>query len=257
VLQVNGARVLDVLGVLTSLSASATPIHHITQRNTRGDLLSSFCPTQFLHAHTKDGTALSSLVSSYSALHSAIAATLPSSSLQWAKEVTAVERGELGYHMTFSSPSSGEVCADLIVAANGADSSIRNQFVRARQPCTPQLMEGVLVEGVSEGATSFEEYRENELLEIWGNGQRVGVVPFMKGKTYWYATVNTAYAGAASSPHTFAETLAPMPRWVADMVAARRPPHHMYPPRCATCLRPRRSIPTASSCSAPPPCCCH
>ena len=151
VLQANGARVLDALGVLTAVSASTAPIHRITQRNTRGDLLSSFSPSQFLHARTADGSVLSSFISSYSALHSALAASLPSSSLQWAKEVKTVKRDELGYHMLFASPSGGEVCVDLVVAADEVDSTTGNKLARER-PCVPQLMGGVLVEGVSEGA---------------------------------------------------------------------------------------------------------
>ena len=149
VLQANGARVLDALDLLPSLSASAVPIHRITQRNARGDLLSSFSPSTFLHARTKDGRALTSLASHYSDLHSAIASSLPSSALQWGKEVETVERGESGYQISFT--SSPEVRADLIVAADGADSTIRNNFVYGR-PVPPQTMPGFLVEGVSKGA---------------------------------------------------------------------------------------------------------
>ena len=117
VLEANGARVLDALGVLTAVSAYTAPIHRITQRNTRGDLLSFFSLSQFLHAHTADGSVFNSLISSYSALRSALAVSIPSSSLQWAKEVKTLKRDELGYHTLFASPSAGEVCVDLVVAA--------------------------------------------------------------------------------------------------------------------------------------------
>ena len=233
VLQANGARVLDALGVLSAVSDTTAPIHRITQRNSRGDLLSSFSPTKFVHSRTADGSELSSLISPYSALHSAIAASLPSSSLQWAKEVKTVKRDELGYHMVFASPSVGEVCVDLVVAADGADSTIGNRLVQGR-PCVPQVMGGVLVEGVSEGAAMWEEQRDNELLEIWGNGQRIGAVRLMNHKAYWYATVDNMHTNAAISPRTLADSLAGLPGWVASMIAATptssylsRPLRHM------------------------------
>ena len=216
VLQANGTRVLDALDVLPSLSRSAAPIHRITQRNARGDLLSSFSPSTFLHARTKDGRALSSLAATYTALHSAIASSLPSSALQWDKEVAAVERGESGYNISFA--SSADVRADLIVAADGSDSTIRNNFVYGRQSL-PQVMGGYLVEGVSNGKV-WEEQRDNELLEVWGNGQRIGAVRLQDGKVYWYATVNDSYTDAASSPSSFAPALSSLPTWVSNMVAA-------------------------------------
>ena len=216
VLQANGTRVLDALDLLPSLSSSAAPIHRITQRNARGDLLSSFSPSTFLHARTKDGRALTSLAAGYSDLHSAIAASLPSSALQWGREVQAVERGESGYAISFS--SSSEVRADLIVAADGEDSTIRSNFVYGRASL-PQVMGGVIVEGVSRGAV-WEEQRDNELLEVWGNGQRVGAVRLLDGDVYWYATVNESYADAASSPDSFAAALSSLPTWVTKLVAA-------------------------------------
>ena len=218
VLQANGARVLDALGVLAAVSDSSAPIHRITQRNTRGDLLSSFLPSQFLHASTSDGSVLSSLTSPYSALHSAITACLPSS-VQWAKEVETVKRDEFGYHIHFASPSASEVCVDLVVAADGADGSIGSKLVRG-QPSVPQLIGGVLVKGVSEGATMWEEQRDNELLEIWGTGQRIGAVRLKNRQAYWYATVDNIHADAAITPRTLADSLNGLPDWVAKMVAA-------------------------------------
>ena len=225
-LQANGARVLDALDLLPSLSRSAAPIHRITQRNNRGDLLSSFSPSTFLHARTKDGRALTSLASSYSALHSAIAASLPSSALQWDTEVQGVERGESGYDISFA--SSSNVRADLIVAADGADSSIRSNFVYGR-PMLPQVMPGVLVEGVSSGAV-WEEQRDNELLEVWGNGQRLGAVRLLDGSVYWYATVSDSYVDAAASPDSFAGALSSLPIWVTKLVRATPSTSYMAGP---------------------------
>ena len=216
VLQANGSRVLDALDLLPSLSSSAVPIHRITQRNARGDLLSSFSPSTFLHARTKDGRALTSLASRYTALHSAIASSLPPSAVQWNREVQAVERGESGYQISFT--SSSDVRADLIVAADGADSTIRSNFVYGR-PSPPHVMGGFVVEGVSSGAV-WEEQRDNELLEVWGNGQRVGAVRLLDGKVYWYATVDDSYSDAASSPRSFAAALSSLPTWITKLVAA-------------------------------------
>ena len=226
VLQANGARVLDALDLLPSLSASAAPIHRITQRNARGDLLSSFSPSTFLHARTKDGRALTSLASSYADLHSAIASSLPSSSLQWDKEVQAVERGESGYQISFA--SSSDVRADLIVAADGADSTIRNNFVYGRASL-PLGMGGVAVEGVSKGSV-WEEQRDSELLEVWGNGQRVGAVRLLDGKVYWYATVNDSLTDSASSPRSLAAALSSLPTWVTNLVAATPTTSYMAGP---------------------------
>ena len=59
----------------------------------------------------------------------------------------------------------------------------------------------------------WEEQRDNELLEIWGSGQRIGEVWLMNRKAYWYGTIDNIHADAAISPRTLADSLAGLPGW--------------------------------------------
>ena len=234
VLQANGARVLDALDALSALSAHASAIQRITQRNTRGRQRLSFSPSAVLRLRAKDGRALTSLASPYAALHSALASQLPAHAVRWSSEVTAVERDGSGHRLLFTSSTAPDVQADVVVAADGADSSLR-PAVRAGEAIAAQPMGATLAEGVSGRCEVWEEQGDNELLEVWGAGQRVGAVRLPDGSTYWYATVSNG-AESSHSPSSLAASLSALPAWVTGMMAATpassysaRPLRHLQP----------------------------
>ena len=236
VVQANGSRVLDVLDLLPVLSASASSIRRITQRNSRGGLRSSFLPSTLLPARAKDGHVLiPSLATSYIALHACLTSHLPASAIQWNRQVSGVERGESGYNISFASSTAEVGRADLIVAADGADSTLRSSVVQAGKGSSPHVMVGLLVEGVSNGSM-WEEQQDDELLEVWGNGQRISVVRLLDGTVYWSATVSDSYAEVTSSPRSFAHSLSSLPAWISNLIAATptasyvaRPLRHLQP----------------------------
>ena len=93
VVSANGVRVLDALSLSPSVLSASHRIQRITQRTTRSDLLSSFSPSSVVRTRSSTGAPITSIASSFSQLHKAIAASLPQHALQWGAEVTAVERG--------------------------------------------------------------------------------------------------------------------------------------------------------------------
>ena len=136
--------------------------------------------------------------------------------------MAAVEQTAEGdYRVSFASPTVQAVRADLVVAADGADGTIRDDSVHGGKAASPPLraMAGRLVQGISSGPM-WEEQRADELLELVGSGQRVGAVRLLDGTAYWYATVGDAYTAMASSPLSLASALSSLPAWVSSLVAA-------------------------------------
>ena len=216
VVSANGVRVLDALDVLPALRPQSSMVSRLTQRSARGDLLSSFQPSSVIRSRTKDGNALTSLATPYSALHAALMGSLPASAVRWGREVKGVERKESGFSLSFAQGEAQH--ADLIVAADGVNSTTRSNFVHSRAT-QPSPLGGVLVEAVTQGALGSEQGKE-ELMEVWGNGQRFGCVGIGGGRVYWYATVNESWKEATASPAAFAETFSAFPAHVRDLIAS-------------------------------------
>ena len=213
VLSANGVRLLDALDVLPSVRPSSHPLYRLTQRNHRGDLLSSFSPTTTLRSRTKDGNPLTSLLTPYPALHSALTSPLPPHIVRLSHDVSAVHRSDSGF--TLQLPST-DAHADLIVAADGAHSTTRT-YVHTRTNPPPSL--GLLVEGVTSTPLPPDQGKD-ELMEVWGNGQRFGCSSLTPSSLYWYATVHDSYRGDTQSPQAFAQTFSAFPKWVADVIAS-------------------------------------
>lgn len=79
-----------------------------------------------------------------------------------------------------------EVEADLLVAADGIDSSVRRQIFGG-DPIRPA--------GYVAWRSVVEVPGVNESSETWGRGERFGVVPMDGDRVYWYATAKRAEEG--------------------------------------------------------------
>ena len=217
-LSANGVRLLDALDLLPSLRPPHSPhppqpIYRLTQRNHRGDLLSTFNPTTTLRSRTKDGNPLTSLITPYPTLHSALSSPLPPSIVRLSHEVRAVHRSDAGF--TLQLPTT-DAHADLVVAADGAHSTTRT-YVHTRSH--PPIPLGLLIEGVTQTPLP-PDVGKDELLEVWGNGQRFGCTRLTPTSLYWYATVHDSYKGQAGAPPTFAQSFSAFPEWVRGVIAS-------------------------------------
>jgi 2-polyprenyl-6-methoxyphenol hydroxylase-like FAD-dependent oxidoreductase len=109
--------------------------------------------------------------------------------------------------------------ADLVVAADGIRSTIRNELHRREDVryAGYTAYRGVTAEPVpGEGSTTGGE--------TWGTGVRFGYVPLVDGRTYWFATANRP-AGETSGDH-HADVTALVGAWhdpIPQLLAATPP----------------------------------
>ena len=111
--------------------------------------------------------------------------------------------------------------ADLIVGADGLDSTTRDGYVLQRA-VSPLPLHGLLVEGVTSPSAASDQ-APDELLEVWGNGQRFGSVLIGDGRVYWYATVAETYREQSGSPMDFAATFSAFPKHIAALISSTPP----------------------------------
>jgi len=114
--------------------------------------------------------------------------------------------------------------ADLVVLADGLTSATRH-LVAGAAP-RPRYAGYTAWRGVTEPGAHVPDLRGTT--ESWGRGERFGIVPLADGRTYWFATANTAEhrraPGGAAGEH--AEVLRRFRGWhapVAQVLAATAP----------------------------------
>ncbi|GID62254.1 monooxygenase [Actinoplanes cyaneus] len=205
VLQANGMRCLDVLGLGDAVRAHGVPDLPGGTRLPDGrwlaripaDELSRALGTSAIGVHRAE-------------LHRILLDALPAGTVRTGARVTAVtEEGEV----TYESPAGPvRTRADLVVAADGIHSAIRRSLwpraasprpigVRAWRGVTP-AWDGDLVVAIT-----------------WGRGAEFGVVPLVDGRVYWFAAINTAALGATGQdtavPERFLRWHDPIPALIA------------------------------------------
>ncbi|MFG3283215.1 FAD-dependent oxidoreductase [Streptomyces sp. NPDC048111] len=113
------------------------------------------------------------------ALAAALAAALPEGAIRYGMTVTAVD--DVHGSPVLRTPS-GDVDADVAIAADGIRSTLRRQ----RFPDHP----GLRYSGETAWRTvmSADGLADLAAAETWGRGERFGVVPLADGRVYVYAT---------------------------------------------------------------------
>ncbi|RJF68882.1 hypothetical protein D3875_21230 [Deinococcus cavernae] len=169
-LTINATRLLDALGFGPALRERGQVYHRARIKSDSGAVLQDLD----LKALSRWGEAL--------ALHRADLRHILSQGLQpqYGREVTDVQ--DRGEHIEVTT-GQGKALYELVVAADGLHSGVRRS-----QPGTPSP--------IYSGYTSWRYTQPDplgltELVEYWGSGRRLGLVPIGQGQLYVYATFNS------------------------------------------------------------------
>nr|WP_308129286.1 FAD-dependent monooxygenase [Actinoplanes polyasparticus] len=211
VLQANGMRCLDALGLGDAVRAQGRPDMSGGARRADGRWLARI-PADDLERVL--GT--SAIGVHRAALHDILLSALPAGTVRTGARVSAVTAdGAVTYE---SSAGPVHIGADLVVAADGIHSFVRRSLwpeaagpvhvgVRAWRGVTP-VWDGDLVVAIT-----------------WDRGAEFGIVPLVDGRVYWFAAVNAAPGGSAEDtriPARFLRWHHPIPALIAATGAVLR-----------------------------------
>jgi len=223
----NGVRVLDALNLSEPLYRHSNPINQHTQRNTRSDLLSTFYPERVVRGQVGSGQRLTNLACSSSTLLSILHGTLPKQTVRWQHEVSKIEQEEEGKFSIHFKNGEPAYEADLIVGADGLHSSVRENHVSPAKMSSPiRSLNGHFVHGLAQGGVV--QHQPDELLEIWGNGQRFGCASIGGGHHWWFATINDSYSNQLADPKVLSETFDSFPSWVPSLIHRTQPDRYVH-----------------------------
>jgi len=171
----NGLRALDSLGLGDALRAAAARPPLVVLRRPDGRVLLRLDQGKFGEKYGDPA-----VVAARSALVRLLLGRLPARAVHPGVAVTAVEPGD-AHRLARVRTTAGELSADLVVAADGARSTIRAQLF----PDVP--------EPAYAGFTSWRflaplPSRPVVAGETWGRGAVFGVLPLPDGRVYCYAT---------------------------------------------------------------------
>ena len=201
----NGVRALRQLG-LGDLAAAA-PRADGALRRADGSVLAEFDPDVI---EARFGAPL---VGFHRAdLHEGLIAALGSERVRTGMRVASVEEGEL----LFDDGSAAG--ADLIVGADGLNSTVRAELLRDGEPRDSGL---VAFRGVAEldGSVPAGEW--------WGSGNVAGLLPLGGGRVYWYLA-RRGEPDRAALPGLVAEYGEPVRETVGRIVAEQVLVHRLY-----------------------------
>jgi len=167
---------------------------------------------------------LTSLGIQHSQLLKILKQPLPTNTIQYNSEITSISQQEDKYELVIGSDGgakSEEDLVDLVVAADGLNSHLRKKFVRPSKGNEIRQLNGLLVQGIgSSSSLASPDQSADELLEVWGNGQRFGCCRISKDKVWWYATVHSSFKAETVSPTALSQSFSSFPGNVASLIAS-------------------------------------
>ncbi|MEU9165327.1 FAD-dependent oxidoreductase [Streptomyces sp. NPDC048424] len=188
----NALRALDALGIDAAHAAGTSVPETMGLRRFDGRCL------------TRTGTAdmaarygIPPIAVPRPAFTAALAAALPPEALRYGTPVTAVD--DATGRPTIRTAAGPDLTADLVIAADGINSSLR----RAHFPAHP----GLRYTGECAWRTLVDapDLRIEAMSETWGHGRRFGVTPLTDGRLYLYATARVPAGTRPADPDRRAE----------------------------------------------------
>jgi 2-polyprenyl-6-methoxyphenol hydroxylase-like FAD-dependent oxidoreductase len=214
-LQPNALQVLDRLGVAERVVAEGGDLARAELRDIRAGVLLA---ADMREAARRFGWG--TLAIHRGRLQQALLASLPAGSVRLGRECLGVVPGDGCARVRFA--DGGEVEADVVVAADGAHSRVREAVApgaRLRysgQSSYRAVLPFALPPGLEEVAW-----------EVWGPGCRFGFSGIGHGEVYWYATLDAPPGGrdasAAETRRRLDAMAAPFPAPVPELIAATDP----------------------------------
>lgn len=187
VLAPNALRALDSIGLDPGTWAGGAPLGRVGLRTPDGAFLSRSDSGALSARH-----GLSARAVHRGFLIDVLAAALPPGAVRLGASVTRVD--DAGGAVV-ARTTAGDLCADVVVAADGGRSVLRRQLF-PRHPGLRHTGEAGW-RAVLPGAGP----PPREAAETWGAGERFGVVPLADGRLYVYATAVTGPASRPSDHH--------------------------------------------------------
>jgi 2-polyprenyl-6-methoxyphenol hydroxylase-like FAD-dependent oxidoreductase len=203
----NGLRALDVIGAGDVLREHAVPQEVGIQRSD-GRWLMRSTTGQLIADRFGDPI----ILLPRSAVIEALAARVPAGVLSLDTEVTSVEPGGPGPALVAT--TTGELAADLVVAADGIGSAVRSALfpghpgLRYAGFTTWRLLTGPVIGQA--GITGVNG--QVQMAESWGRGTVFGVMPLADGRVYCYAAA-PAPPGQRAADNELAELVRLFGRW--------------------------------------------
>ncbi|QUG43165.1 FAD-dependent monooxygenase [Psychrobacillus sp. INOP01] len=116
-------------------------------------------------------------------LHRTLLEALEPNTLHFNKKCISVDQSDTQVTVHFEDGTT--VTADLLIAADGIHSSIRQQLV---PDSLPKYAGYTCWRGITENRGRVDEYTSTEL---WSTQGRFGMAPMKNGLVYWFACINT------------------------------------------------------------------
>jgi len=156
-------------------------------------------------------------------LHRTFLEALKPNTLHHNKKCISVEQNDNQVMVYFEDGTT--ITADLLLAADGIHSSIRQQFLPAS---VPRYAGYTCWRGITENKGRIDEYTSTEL---WSTHGRFGMAPMKNGLVYWFACINTT-AKNSQLQHLTAKEIGNlfehMPEVVTDMISTTPVEHILH-----------------------------
>ena len=204
----NALWILQRLGLLEQACGAGRVIRQWEILSRSGTVLQTF----------RQNGELPSISVTRSAFQQMLLAKLPPEAVLLNHEVREVKHASQGGTTSVTSAHGATYSPDLLVGADGGNSTIRAAVGDAR---LPRALGYVGWRGlVSQVPTGWEDGR---ISESWGEGGRFGIAPVTAGRTYWYATENKLAGWNVPIEARKAHLLRRFRHWhapVCDLIAA-------------------------------------
>jgi 2-polyprenyl-6-methoxyphenol hydroxylase-like FAD-dependent oxidoreductase len=174
----NAIRVLDRLGLGDAVRAHAVPDLGGGFRTWRGDVLADLSSM-----NRREGGPALSLIIHRADLLDILRAAAGSENIQLGKQLQSFEQDAAGVTARFADGHQAQ--ADLLIGADGINSTVRAQLFGAEPPRYSGYTAWRAV-------TQFDPEQVRLVAgETWGYGARFGIAPMSQGRVYWFASVNS------------------------------------------------------------------